>query len=284
MHPRLLTSVVLVDPVIRNSSTTPNPANSDANYARLSTFRRDHWPSRTKAAESFKNSKFYQTWDPRALDLWIRYGLRRLPTTNYPGNIDGREHSEDSDADDGPVTLATNKNQEVFMFLRPNFDGKDANGNLVINRQTHPDIDLDATFIYPFYLPVPEAVFKNLPHLRPSALYLFGGASEMSTPDLRRHKLDSTGTGVGGSGGVREGRVKEEVVEGVGHLVPMIAPKECADAAAGFLSTEVKRWKKDEEEWRRQWDSKDRLEKMTINEEWKKNMGGDPRAKLTLKL
>lgn len=170
------------------------------------------------------------------------------------------------------------------MFLRPNFDGKDANGNLVINRQTHPDIDLDATFIYPFYLPVPEAVFKNLPHLRPSALYLFGGASEMSTPDLRRHKLDSTGTGVGGSGGVREGRVKEEVVEGVGHLVPMIAPKECADAAAGFLSTEVKRWKKDEEEWRRQWDSKDRLEKMTINEEWKKNMGGDPRAKLTLKL
>jgi len=219
------------------------------------------------------------------LDLWTKHGLRKLPTAIYPGDSKVSDISKDSDdVGEGPVTLATTKHQEVFMFLRPNFDGKDANGKMVVNRQTHPDIDLNTTEAYPFYAPVPPAVFKNLPYLRPSALYIFGGTSDISTPDLRKQKVARTGTGVGGSGGSKEGRVKEVVVEEVGHLVPMIAPQKSADAAADFLSNDLKRWRKEEEEWRRQWESKERLEKMTVNERWKKNIGGDPRAKSAQKL
>jgi len=281
IHPRLLTSLVLIDPVIQNASGAPEAFKPDASYARSSTFRRDRWPSRAEVAESFKKSKFYQTWDPRVLDLWIKYGLRKLPTAIYPKEFRG---PKDVDAEEGPVTLATNKHQEVFMFLRPNFDGKDRNGNLVVNRQTHPDIDLSTTETYPFYAPTPPVVFKALPHLRPSALYLFGGTSELSTPDLRKQKVARTGTGIGGSGGCKEGRVKEVVLEGVGHLVPMIAPQKSADAAADFLAANLERWRKEEAEWRRQWESKERMEKMTFGEEWVKNIGGDPRAKSLQKL
>jgi len=72
----------------------------------------------------------------------------------------------------------------------------------------------------------------------------------MSPPDLRRQKVATTGTGVDGSGGFGEGRVKEVVLDGVGHLVPMIAPGKSAFAAAGFLAGELGRWRGEEEEWR----------------------------------
>ena len=80
MHPRLFTSLILIDPVI---ARTPSAQGNFA-PARLSAKRRDRWPSREAAAASFKRSKFYQTWDPRVLDLWIKYGLRNLPTLVYP--------------------------------------------------------------------------------------------------------------------------------------------------------------------------------------------------------
>lgn len=280
IHPRLLTSLVLIDPVIERASAAPNVFRAGAVYARSSTFRRDRWPSRAAAAASFKKSDFYQTWDPRVLDLYIKYGLRKLPTAIYALDV----QPADADAEDGPVTLTTNKHQEVFMFLRPNFDGRDGSGNTIVNRKTHPDIDLDTADTYPFYAPTAPAVSKNLPHLRPSALYLFGGASEISTPELRKWKVGRTGTGVGGSGGVQEGRVQGAVVERVGHLVPLVAPRKSAHAAAEFLAAELKRWRDGEEEWRRQWEGRDRLEKMTFDEEWMRNVGGDPRVKSTLKL
>lgn len=283
IHPRLLTSLVLIDPVIQASSTTPNGFQSNVVYGRASTFRRDRWPSRAEAAESFRKSKFYQTWDPRVLDLWLEHGLRNLPTAIYPTAPQSQD-PETTNAHDGPVTLATTKHQEVFMFLRPNFAGKDEHGNLVINRRTHPDLDPNTTETYPFYTSAPSAVFHNLPHLRPSTLFLFGGNSEMSPPDLRRQKIATTGTGVDGSGGFEEGKVKEVVLEGVGHLVPMIAPEKSAVAAAGFLAGELGRWRGEEEEWRGRWEVRGMGERMMVDGEWLRNLGGDPRAKAVEKL
>ena len=102
--------------------------------------------------------------------------------------------------------------------------------------------------------------------------------------ESRDKKIDVTGTGVGGSGGVKEGRVKEEVIDGVGHLVPMVAPKDCAGLAAGFLADELERWRGEEEGFRKAWEGRSRLERMTMGEEWKRQIGGDPRVKSSQKL
>ena len=80
MHPRLLETLVLIDPVIARLPSV----NGNWGPASASAFRRDRWPSRKVAETSFKRSKFYQTWDPRVLDRWIKYGLRELPTKIYP--------------------------------------------------------------------------------------------------------------------------------------------------------------------------------------------------------
>lgn len=282
IHPRLLSSLVLIDPVIHDATSPSNLIRPESNVARFSTFRRDLWPSRAQAVASFKRNKFYQTWDPRVLDLWLEYGLRELSTAHYPDDAADSQEADDSNIPRGvgkPVTLMTSKSQELFMFVRPNFEGKDANGNITSNSQTHPDLDPSTIDIYPFYRPEPAAVFKNLPHLRPSALYIFGGTSDLSRPESRKQKLDITGTGVGGSGGVKAGRVSEIVLEGIGHLVPMIAPKDCGYWSADFLARDLERWRKDEEEFKRGWETTSKMEKMTISEEWKRHIGGDPKIK-----
>ncbi|CAF9910007.1 hypothetical protein IMSHALPRED_008528 [Imshaugia aleurites] len=273
LHPRLLASLVLIDPVIQNAFI--EPLNKSRWWeTQASTFRRDYWPSRVEAASSVRKSKFYQSWDPRVLELWIRYGLRSLPTAIYPHEQDGCDRSENHD---DPVTLTTTKHQEVFTFLRPSFDGLDANGKSVVNRRTHPDLDLRAAERYPFYRPEPAAVFNDLPRLRPSTLYIFGGQSDLSAPDLRKQKMERTGTGVGGSGGAHAERVKEVVFQDVGHLIPMEAVARCAAAAGEWLANDLKRWRGEEAEFKREWEAKDRRAKYTVSEEWKQHIGGDPR-------
>jgi len=281
-HPRLLSSLVLIDPVIHDPGTSaPADDAASSSGAQKSTFRRDRWPSRTEAKTSFLKSKFYQVWDPRVLDLLVKYGLRRLPTALYP---QGSEDSDDSQSKDGPVTLTTTKHQEVFTFLRPKFDGADAKGKGFPNRQTHPDLDLKHGDQSPFYRSEPPRTFNNLQHLRPSALYIFGGQSPLSQSDWRKAKMERTGTGVGGSGGAEGGKVKEKVFEDVGHLLPMEIPEECAEAAADFLEKDLDQWRKDEEVWKKDWESKPKAERSTVSDEWKRNIGRDPRAKSSQKL
>jgi hypothetical protein len=275
MHPRLLSSLILIDPVIYLVSS-PSISLSGPSYTQLSTFRRDYWPSRAHAASSFKANKFYQSWDPRVLDLWIRYGLRDLPTALYPSS--SHCSSKPSATTETPVTLTTPKHQEVFTFQRPNFSGVDAAGNPVQNRRTHPDIDPDVSDTYPFYRPEGPMTFKNLPHLRPSVLYIFAGKSPVSPPEWRKQKMETTGIGVGGSGGAKEGRVKEVLFADLNHLIPMEAVERCADAVAGWLVPEMERWWGEEEEYERMWRGQGMREKTTVDEEWIRRVGGAPRG------
>lgn len=269
IHPRLLSTLVLLDPVIQEASAGP-PTTGGPQPALASTFRRDLWPSREVAATSFGNSKFYQAWDDRVLKKWIEFGLRDLPTAIYP------DVSTSQDGQTG-VTLTTPKHQEVFTFARPNYGGRDATGKHVINRTTHADYDPADPSAYPFYRPEPSATFRNLPFLRPSVLYVFGGESNMSTPEWRKRKTESTGTGLGGSGGAPDGRVKEVVLEGIGHLVAMEAVGACAEAAAMWFDQEVKRWRKEEEEFQKKWRNKKKQEKSMVDDEWMKRIGVKPR-------
>lgn len=68
--------------------------------------RRDIWPSREEAAQKLRENSFYKTWKPDVFDLYIKYGLRNLPTAKYPDTTDKES-----------VTLTTPSNQEVTTFV-----------------------------------------------------------------------------------------------------------------------------------------------------------------------
>ncbi|KAL8944104.1 MAG: hypothetical protein Q9216_000695 [Gyalolechia sp. 2 TL-2023] len=270
MHPRLLSpGLILIDPVLEIPSA--RPSNTAATWlTQLSTFRRDYWPSREEAVKSFRGSSFYKTWDDRVLNRWLDIGLRDTPTALYP-------HPQ-GDAQSRPVTLLTTKHQEVFTFLRPNFDGLDRDGCLIVNQLTHPDLDLESGETYPFYRPEPASTFKRLPYLRPSVLYVHGGKSDLSAPELREQRMSTTGIGVGGSGGAAAGRVKQVMFKDAGHLMPMEIVGELADAAAEWLVKEMRCWRQQEEKFQNQWGRTAKPEKQTVSEEWKRRIGGDPRG------
>ena len=171
IHPRLFTSLVLIDPVVQRK---PDPG-GNFGPGRASTRRRDLWPSREEARISFDKSKFYQTWDSRVLDIWIKHGLRALPTKIHP-TTNSKE-----------VTLMTTKHQEVLTFMRGNFPNEQnpaptTEPSLLM----HPDVDLSLGIVTPFYRPETPLVFAHLPSLRPSVLYIFGTKSGLSKAEFRR--------------------------------------------------------------------------------------------------
>ncbi len=261
MHPRLLTTLILLDPVIMS----PQKSSRDEAFrvARMSTWRRDLWPSQGEAVKGFRKSKFYASWDPRVLDRWLHYSLRNLPTVIYPNSAAG----------DKRVMLKTTKHQEVYTFLRPNFEGFETGQ---FDAKNHADMEPEAASDLPFVRPESLEVSRRLPNLRPSIMYIFGGDSDMSTPERRKTIMDMTGVGVGGSGGAKAGRVKEVVLEGTSHLVPMEAVGQCADSAAQWIGTELKRWNAEEEEFRTMWAQKSLIEKTTIDDKWREMIGGPP--------
>lgn len=285
MHPRLFTSLILIDPVIQR---IPSPQ-GNFGPAKASTTRREIWPSRQAAREKLQQSRFYQAWDPRVLEKWIQFGLRELPTYVHPtmttSSTPPTITADPSTAtippadDEKPVTLTTTKHQEVRTFLRPNFPTPEyPNPNVESNALTHPDADPSAAPNSPFYSPVPISTFHRLPHLRPSVFYIFGDPSAgafLSEPVLKADKLATTGTGVGGSGGVPKGRVSSVTFDGIGHLIPMEIVDRTAEAAAGWLEPELRRWWEMERQERALWASVPKREKAVLSEEYVDVMKSD---------
>ncbi|KAK4997962.1 hypothetical protein LTR66_002739, partial [Elasticomyces elasticus] len=180
MHPRLFSTLVLIDPVIQRL------ASPEGNFApaAASVLRRDRWPSRTQAAKAFKRSKFYQTWDPRVLDLWIKHGLRDLPTQIHPevtaSSILPALSADPASATQSPqasaekdVTLTTTKHQEVFTFLRPvTLPTYNNSAEPLPMSVTHWDYNPE-THGNLAYRPEVVRTFYDLAFLRPSVLYIF---------------------------------------------------------------------------------------------------------------
>jgi len=270
MHPRLMETLVLIDPVFAQfSSVKGNFAPAVA-----SSVRRDRWPSRKAAAESFKRSKFYQTWDPRVLDLWIKYGLRDLPTKLYSDSqpspaatgaavtleptVTPNVIANDSEKE---VTLTTTKHQEVFTFMRPNLPTLPDSPPVAL---THPDVPTEGP-IAPFYRPEPQMTFHNIPFLRPSVFYMFGEHSDLSSPEFQDAKMAHTGIGIGGSGGAKAGRVVNVTIKGTGHLIPMEKVEETGSNAGEWIGKELRRWTANEEILRMAWERVPEKERYTIS-------------------
>lgn len=85
-----------------------------------------------------------------------------------------------------------------------------------------------AAFI-PLYRPEPRGTFFRLPSLRPSALWLLGERTYLRLDEMREG-IKVTGTSVGGSGGVPEGRVKEDLIPERGHLFPFEAVEDAVSS------------------------------------------------------
>ncbi|KAF3062370.1 putative toxin biosynthesis protein [Daldinia childiae] len=228
LHPRLLTTLVLLDPTV--TEFTFGRFGPGKSAARASTFRRETWPSRAAAAESFRRSPFYRTWDPRVLDAWIAHAVRETPTALFP-----------DPEKDGGATLRTTKHQEVFTFFRPLWPYVDP-VTREVDRDGAPDFDPDVqaqlrdpASVFPFYRSEGGSILK---------LYLRCGrpcsgssaeTAKLGVPEGRKLKTETCGIGEGGSGGLKLGRVDQVVLEGRGHLFPMEIPDECAKHAATWI-------------------------------------------------
>ena len=274
MHPRLFTSLVLLDPVIELGPTTQSDQGQkravsfDVAYA--STYRRDIWPSREEAAKAFSKSPFYRKWDPRVLELWIEYGLRSLPTAIY---------SRKGDTNAAPVTLTTTKHQEVWTFLRPNYEGHGVGGSFHHNRLTHPDIDPSSLTLYPFYRPESAAIYQRLPAVRPPVFYIMGELSNISTTAERHEKVRMTGVGPGGSGGAVEGKVRAITLPGVGHLIPMEAVAVTAEHISLWIGETTASWIGTERMFMKQREGRDRRANLVVDDQWLEHIGESPQAK-----
>ena len=257
-HPRLLDSLIFVDPIMQQDL---KPHKS---LAGLSTFRRDVWPSREAAAEKFRSNKFYQAWDPRVLEKWLKYGLRDLPTEKYP------ELPIDSDAANPPVTLSTTTDQEVYLYQGALY----RDDRLLQDDDLLQDIRPECRDERPFGRPECQELHRRLPEVNPSVLFVFGSQSMASPPEYQDDKIQRTGTGVGGSGGAAKGKVQGVALD-CGHLVGMEDPKGCAKACASFMNAELEKWEIREREFDKRLKGLNRAERVGINELWKQNINKD---------
>nr|KMM68109.1 hypothetical protein CPAG_04441 [Coccidioides posadasii RMSCC 3488] len=252
IHPRLFTTIILMDPAIQNlksyisDHTFHTKGTNIPTTTRASTYRRDLW------AFALRRRR-----DPPQKQILPILGPTRLRP------LDKR-----------PVTLTTTLHQEVFTFSRPKYSI--ANLDRETQRLTHPDISLDVPNSHLFYRPESPRMFTFLRYLRPSVFYIFGEKSDMSKPEFCQEKLETTGVGVGGSGGAKEGRVGAYTLKKVGHLIPMEAVKDSAELSATWLGKELERWRREEEILWKQWEGKSKVERMTIDDEWKKHIGPPP--------
>ncbi|KAI6844671.1 toxin biosynthesis protein-like protein [Hortaea werneckii] len=233
LHPRLLAGLVLFDPVLGMS--TPR---SFASLFYMSSTRPDLWQSREDAEAM--SAWLFKTWDPRVLKLWNEHGLRGTPTLAYP--------------EPNKITLTTPKAQEAWIYGRNWFDPLSVDGGgggggggggyaTVAARTKYPDLHPGVLETHPFYRPEDLYVWNALPSLRPRSLYICPDSGPLSNPKAHQEKLERTGSGLGGNGGVKEGNVSACTVQGTGHLLPFEKPVECARLAAEWLGSEVRTWR-----------------------------------------
>lgn len=224
-------------------------------------------------------NKFYQAWDPRVFERWIQYGLRELPTRLYP-----ESESTATAAKPKEVTLTTSKHHEVMTFIRGNFPHREGDKEAssseysfsnptAINRRTHPDLSPGPNPQAPFYRGESMIVFQQLPNLRPSVLYVFGSTSFLTTDPINiDEKMELTGSGVGGSGGVKEGRVSQVMVQDAGHLIPMEKVEETASYAATWVGQEISRWRAHEQLTEAEWGSLKGIERSVIPDRFQEEL------------
>ncbi|KAJ8066136.1 hypothetical protein OCU04_005227 [Sclerotinia nivalis] len=96
------------------------------NVARSSSYRPDFGHSFSAASAALRRNNSLAGLDPQALDKFLKYGVRRIPTALHPISETTKE---------GAYTLTTTKHQEVWSFLRPNFEAREL--DMIMSRLDH---------------------------------------------------------------------------------------------------------------------------------------------------
>jgi hypothetical protein len=234
-------------------------AGSPPGGVNFTTHRKDIWPNRSAAAASLvKGSK---GWDPRVVERMVKYGYRDLPTAIYPT----LPTDTDTDPSNPPVTLTTTKHQDAITQLRANFTSRTPDGRNQPNRDIHPDLD-PLRDVLPLYRSEPPSTFYKLPTLRPSLLWVIGKRSYLSIDEMREG-IKIAGTGLGGSGGMREGRVREAAIA-KGHMFPFEAVEETAKTCAGWLGEELRRFAEKQTAWNEERAKMSKRDHLVLSEKW----------------
>ena len=254
LHPRLFSTLILIDPIIK---PRPAPAGEHMIVAYWSTFKRDTWPSQQEGEKAIKKNPVFRSWDPRVVDLYVQYGLRKVK------------------AGDDAVTLTTSKHQEVWSIARPAYP-TDLDEPLVgwtPTRALHPDILPSATGNaynkpVPFYRPESSMVFSQLPSLRPHVLFITPTSSTVANSAVRAETIGIIGRGQGGNGGLDEGAVKEVIIDKSDHFVAFSKPREVASVASDWLGLQAQAWQEEAREWEK-WASLPLSKKQMVDKHWK---------------
>jgi pimeloyl-ACP methyl ester carboxylesterase len=272
MHPRLLSALALLEPMIQRESPT---GKSGPMFARGSSRKPDIWKSRREAETVLRASPWLRAWDRRAIEKYLRYGLRSLPTALHP-MVPG--------ASDSSVTLTTTKAQEAWTFLRMNVSPETDRSDPT-NRFTSPDLNHGAgeeDCNNPSWImtaAAPGMAFELLPYLRPPVLYVFGENSQINSAERRQDKLNRTGIGLGGSGGARLGRVKAANVAHSSHMMPMEKINETARLLAGWMETANAEFKQEQEFYRTYDSGKSTQDQTNLSQRWMQMMNEPAGAK-----
>lgn len=78
-----------------------------------------------------------------------------------------------------------------------------------------------------------------------------------------------TGTGFGGSGELKSGRVQYSVIQKAGHFLPQEKAIDTAHILGSWLSQELQRWQEDETRVADGWKGLSGKEKSSFQPEWK---------------
>ena len=221
LHLRLFTSLIFIEPHIHDGI--------DRDYIllmyRAMGMRRETWPTRAKAEKPIRKNPFYPNWNNRAIDRLIKYSLLDVSelcpyqiasTSPTPRREDNKLGNH--------LRTTSPKDMEAALLGRLNLSGvgrPSQSSERPDERDRIPDLDPSAKDVYPPYRPESTAICKLLPSLRPSVLWICSAKLPSLLPDVLQRWLNSTGTGVGGSGGERAGRVELHVIEGDCHAMPM---------------------------------------------------------------
>jgi hypothetical protein len=206
MHPRLFSSLVLIE------------AGIDPRYGKGVIFqlahqrqrRKDSWLDRREAIRALAKGPRSEHWDPQVTARLLKHAVYL-----------------DRDGSSAPSRRkpSTPKHQEVALVMRLNAAnvGHGPKGLDVVTlqeREEVPDIDPAAWNPTPIYRPETKAMWDLLPCLRPWVLFVNGDSSPFfGRTEAREERAKLTGTGVGGSGGMKLGAIEQVLLEGGRHTM-----------------------------------------------------------------
>lgn len=220
--------------------------------------RQDVWRNRKEAHKILP--AMCHRWDPRCIERMARHNFRPLPTLLHPTLPAG------ADPNNPPVTLTLSKHHQVAAQMRENFEAWQSEGRIQPSRLDHPNID-PALATSPLYAPETKSAYDGLSKLRPSLFVVLGGDSKASL-DKIREGVCIAGTGVGGSGGITEGRAKHVTIPGHAHLMPLTAMNQAVDLCAEWLGSEMEIYKTQEVAWKDKQASLRSRDHYMLDESW----------------